>query len=155
MSSITIKNRENNNTCRYTRASPSPVPLTGTREPVQSSFKISVCGGCALPLSLLSCIVLPDSPQFLLWCWNRVVERTRGTHQIRIKAHSNLITHAKFLYNLVTILYLFYIKRWFTNQFLFHFQTKDSDTHAYAHSWSPGDGDRNQQNNELLGPFRL
>ena len=46
----------------------------------------------------------------------------------------------------VTVLYLFYIKQWFTNLFLFHFQTKDSDTHAYAHSWSPNDGDRNQQN---------
>ena len=28
-----------------------------------------------------------------------------------------------------------------------HFQTKDSDMHDYAHSWSPNDGDRNQQNN--------
>ena len=32
------------------------------------------------------------------------------------------------------ILYLFYIKLLFTNLFLFSFQTKDSNTHAYAHS---------------------
>ena len=43
----------------------------------------------------------------------------------------------------VTVLYLFYIKQWFTNLFSFHFQTKDSDTHAYVHSWSPNDGDKN------------
>ena len=29
------------------------------------------------------------------------------------------------------------LKRWFTNLFSFHFQTKDSDKHAYVHSWSP------------------
>ena len=34
---------------------------------------------------------------------------------------------------------------------------KDANTHAYVyayvHSWSPNNGDRNQQNNQLLGPF--
>ena len=45
------------------------------------------------------------------------------------------------------------MKQWFTNLFSFHFQTKDSDMHAYVHSWSPNDGDRNQQNNKLLGLF--
>ena len=37
----------------------------------------------------------------------------------------------------------------------FHFQPKDTDTHAYAHSWPSNDGDRNQHNNQLLGPFLL
>ena len=36
-----------------------------------------------------------------------------------------------------------------------HFQTKDSDTHVYAHSWSSNYGHRNQQNKQLLGPFLL
>ena len=55
----------------------------------------------------------------------------------------------------VLVLYLFYIKQLFTNLSSFHFQTKDSDMHAYAHSWSPNDGDKIQQNNQLLGPFLL
>ena len=36
---------------------------------------------------------------------------------------------------------------------LFHFQTKDSNMYVYAHPLSPNDGDRNQQNNQLLSPF--
>ena len=53
------------------------------------------------------------------------------------------------------VLNLFYIERLFTDLFLIHFQTKDSDTHAYAHSWSSHDGARNQPNNQLLTPFLL
>ena len=30
----------------------------------------------------------------------------------------------------IAILYIFYTQRWFTNLFLFHFQIKDSNTHA-------------------------
>ena len=51
------------------------------------------------------------------------------------------------------VLYLFCIKRSFSNLSLFHFQTNDSDMHAYVHSWSSNNGDRNQQNNQLLGPI--
>ena len=53
------------------------------------------------------------------------------------------------------VLNLFYIERLFTNLFLVNFQTKDSDTHAYAHLWSSHDGARNQPNNQLLTPFLL
>ena len=53
----------------------------------------------------------------------------------------------------IMVLYLFYIKWLFTNLFSFHFQTKDRDTHVYAPSWLPNDGNRNQQNNQLLDPF--
>ena len=45
---------------------------------------------------------------------------------------------------------LFYIKQLFTNLILFHFLTKNSNTHAYVHSWLPNNGDRNQQNNQLV-----
>ena len=31
----------------------------------------------------------------------------------------------------------------FINLFSVHFQTKDSDAHAYAYSWLPNNGDRN------------
>ena len=48
------------------------------------------------------------------------------------------------------LLYLFYAKGLFTNQFMFHFRTEDSDTHMYAHSWSSHDGGRNQQKKQLL-----
>ena len=37
--------------------------------------------------------------------------------------------------------------------FSFNFQTKDSNKHAYAQSWSPNDGDSNQQNNQLWACF--
>ena len=47
------------------------------------------------------------------------------------------------------------IKRLLSNLSLFHFQPKDSDTHAYVHPWSSNDGDRNQENNQLLGLFLL
>ena len=33
----------------------------------------------------------------------------------------------------------------FTNLFLVHFQTKDSDTHVYTHAWLSQDGKRNAQ----------
>ena len=49
--------------------------------------------------------------------------------------------------------YLFCIKQLLSNLSSFHFQPKDSDTHAYAQSWLSNDGDRNQYNNQLLGPF--
>ena len=45
------------------------------------------------------------------------------------------------------------IKVMFTDMFLFQFQTKDSDMHAYVDSWHPHDGDRNQQNNKLSSVF--
>ena len=57
------------------------------------------------------------------------------------------------VYVYVIVLYLFYIKQLFTNLFLLHFQIKDGDMHAYVQSWWPHDGDRNQQNNQLLNPF--
>ena len=41
------------------------------------------------------------------------------------------------------------------NLFPFHFQTKDSNMYVYAHSWSPNDGNRNQQNSQLLSLFLL
>jgi len=43
----------------------------------------------------------------------------------------------------------------FTNLFLFHFHTKDSDTDAYACLWSSHDGDRNQLNSQILSLFYL
>ena len=76
-----------------------------------------------------------------------------------IKCHSQqyIITLIRTIYFIVvlcvyvTVLYLFYIKRLFKNVFSFHFQTKD----AYVYSWSPNDGNRNVQNNTLLGLFLL
>ena len=54
------------------------------------------------------------------------------------------------------MLYLIYIKQLFTNPFSsYHFQTKDSSMHVYAHSWLSNNGDRKQQNNQLLGLFLL
>ena len=43
------------------------------------------------------------------------------------------------------------------NIFLFHFQTKDKDTHAYAHLWSTYNGDNQHvhQNNLLSCPLPL
>ena len=67
------------------------------------------------------------------------------------RAHSTSITIVRITYFTVVIsiylivLYLFCINQPFSNLFLFHFQTKDSDTHAYAYPWSSNDGDRNQQ----------
>ena len=80
-----------------------------------------------------------------------------------IKCHSQqyIITLIRIIYFIVvlcvyvTVLYLFYIKRLFKNVFSFHFQTKDSDMHTYVYSWSPNDGNRNVQNNQLLGLFLL
>ena len=40
-----------------------------------------------------------------------------------------------------------YLLQLFTNLFSFYFQTNDNGTHAYAHSWFPNGGNRNQQNN--------
>ena len=47
----------------------------------------------------------------------------------------------------IIVLYHFYMKQLFTNRLSFHFKTKDSNVCVYVHSWSPNDGDRNQQNN--------
>ena len=53
----------------------------------------------------------------------------------------------------VIALYLFHIKWLFINLFSFHIQTKYSDTHAYVYSWSPNDGDRNQQKTNFWACF--
>ena len=45
----------------------------------------------------------------------------------------------------VTVLYLIYINSMVHKPVFI--PAKDSNTHAYAHLWSPNDGDRNQQNN--------
>ena len=76
-------------------------------------------------------------------------------------AHSTSIIVVRKIYFTVVIcvylivLYLFCIKRSLSNLSSLHFQPKDSDSHAYAHTRSSNDGDRNQQNNQLLGPFLL
>ena len=53
------------------------------------------------------------------------------------------------------VFYLFCIKQSLSNLSSFYFQPKDSIMHVYAHSWLSNDGDRNQQNNQILGPFLL
>ena len=102
-----------------------------------------------------------------------VVIEIRGAEngELAVPVNNTLVSHTAFLaadtrpcvliYFTVVIcvylivLYLFCIKRSISNLSSFHFQPKDTDTHAYAHSWPSNDGDRNQQNNQRLGPFLL
>ena len=61
------------------------------------------------------------------------------------KSTQTIVLHISFLHRACAQL--------FTNLFLIHFQTKDSDTHAYAHSWSSHHSARNQPNNQLFARF--
>ena len=102
-----------------------------------------------------------------------VVIEIRGAENgdLAVPVNNTLVSHTAFLaadtrscvliYFTVVIcvylivLYLFCIKRSLSNLSSFHFQQKDSDKHGYANSWPSNDGDRNQQNNQLSGPFLL
>ena len=87
------------------------------------------------------------SPQAIIY------QLSNGPSQQYINCVVRIMYFTVVIYVYLIVLYLFYIKQLFTNLFSLHFQTKDGDMHAYVHSWLPHDGDRNQQNNQLLHPF--
>ena len=66
-------------------------------------------------------------------------------YQITI-AHSTPITHIIVFYCCYLCLLnstLSFLHKSIILKSVFHFQTKDNDMHAYAHSWSSNDGHRN------------
>ena len=90
--------------------------------------------------------------------FTRVPQAIMYNYQIYIAHSTPIIVVRKIYFTVVVcvyliVLYLFCIKQLFSNLSSFHFQAKDSHMHAYAHSRSPNDGHRNQQNNRLLGLF--
>ena len=65
----------------------------------------------------------------------------KGSGPARLASNTSIIVSVQINFTAskstqTVVLNLFYIERLFTNLFLIHFQTKDSDMHAYAHSWS-------------------
>ena len=74
----------------------------------------------------------------------------KHVHLLNIYAHDIRIIY----FTVVLCVYLIVPhKQLFRNLFTLHLQIKDGNMYAYVHSWLPHDGDRNQQNNQLLNPF--